>query len=171
MLRVLAPCLLASVTMGCTGDRPAAPPNEGPAPAADGATPAKAEGKADDAGKAAVPATGKTIDLSDLRGKPAPVIHPGDQLVVELAESSQGIHPKYRYGWGRAKVDGIAVRFVSRTTEGPPPEVDGGRSREHFEFRAAAPGRATITIPVAGRGDEADAEDFVIAVEVTPAAP
>lgn len=168
MLRMLASCLMASITMGCTGDRPAAPRGDRPAESRDDGAPTKAEAGDGEAGSKA---TGRSIDLSKLDGKPVPPVHPGDDLIVELAESSSGVHPKYRYGWGRAKVDGRSVRFVARTTKPPPPELDGGRSREHFTFRAAAPGRATITIPVANPGEEADKDDFVITVEVTPGTP
>jgi len=112
-------------------------------------------------------ASGITIELtSNDRGKPQ-AIHVGDTLAIKLSDSAQGIHPDYRYGWGKPGVEGAALEFEGRKTTNPPADVDGGSPRERFEFRAVSPGQAMITIPVESAGAEADAADFVVSVTVT----
>jgi len=112
-------------------------------------------------------ATGRTVEL-DAR-EPETPIHPGDRVLLRLGNSSMGVSPEYRHGWGEMTVTGDALAFVSHTTESPPPDVDGGRAIEVFELRATAEGEATIAVPVRNPGVESGARDFEMTVNVTAA--
>jgi len=111
--------------------------------------------------------TGATIELSSRDRHEPQTIHVGDTLAIKLRDSAQGIAPEYRYGWGTPAVKGEGLEFAGRKTTNPPADVDGGSPRERFEFRATAPGQATITIPVESAGEEASATEFVVSVTVT----
>ncbi|MCA9649398.1 MAG: hypothetical protein H6712_31875 [Myxococcales bacterium] len=151
-MRELVPLVLVlGVACSSGGSTPAASPSR--------AEPGAAEGGASPA------LEGKTVVLSV--AQPNPSIHPGDRVVIELRESSQGISPEYRHGWGDATVSGDALRFVETETVPPPPDVDGGSTLLRYAFRAEGVGEATITIPVTGAGEEAMASDFRVEVEVT----
>lgn len=111
-------------------------------------------------------AKGKTLELSSRDRNETKLVSVGDRVVIVLSESSQGIAPEYRYGWGDPSVDGEGLRFIERTTKSPPDDVDGGRTRERFEFEAVSAGMAVLRIPVRDAGEEATAEDFEVMVEV-----
>lgn len=110
-------------------------------------------------------ATGTTLELP--RKGPAPTVHPGDRLVLDLSDASMGMSDEYRFSWGEASVHGTAVRLVKHETRMPPDDVDGGRPRQHFEFVAIELGDAKISVPTQNVGAEADVEDFEITVRVT----
>lgn len=57
------------------------------------------------------------------------------------------IPSELQYEWPSSpSIEGEAVRFVRLRVEQPPPEVDGGVTRHHYELEAVKPGTARVVL-------------------------
>ena len=69
----------------------------------------------------------------------------GEKFTVDLAASSQTLHPRYQFDRLEPKIDGDAVKFVERSETPPTPGAAGARGRDVFTFVGVTVGEATLS--------------------------
>lgn len=90
------------------------------------------------------------------RGRKPAVIEARDGATVEAAPGDVvdlvvtrpvAVSEEHQFSWAKVpEIEGNVVRLARVRVEPPPPDVDGGQTRHHYELEAVSPGRAVVVL-------------------------